>query len=429
MRGALSSLEADAIQLSAWTSIHQEGPWTVLYQLFPLSSGADGNSEYVAAISVSHDGSELLETTEKIEIRLSFPTPVQFVRDFRDMSSSRRKRNEFESSGSAIDRFTVKMVAPLKTDAAHAVSDFAAWLKGGSGFPSLIRLISSAGTLLHEFQLDEPSHPCGMAPNAHALCGVANVDDLDGPDSPGGLGSSAGSIFTWTTAPSLTINETDYVPLSTKIIFPTASWVTKVVATGGRATANFVVTKKRRLEVERDILDARELEDAVKEREAFYRSLERPLTKQERAEGLIFESHARVEAGILVERLDPILLGPTDRQRDGRNKKQVDKRAPLTLEDYENLFRLIPVPDVAKSFQTDLAFAYWRVAGPNPMLIKGISQSELIGKIGDRISDAEFNTILGTAGDSISAAAADGRLYLVDYESLSVCDQLKSVVQ
>jgi arachidonate 15-lipoxygenase len=83
-----------------------------------------------------------------------------------------------------------------------------------------------------------------------------------------------------------------------------------------------------------------------------------------------------------------------------------------TLDDFRNLFRTIGLPPVASDFGDDRAFAWLRVAGPNPvMLHRQKARDERI-----TISDAEFALVI--PGDSQDAALADGRLYLADYAIL-----------
>lgn len=82
------------------------------------------------------------------------------------------------------------------------------------------------------------------------------------------------------------------------------------------------------------------------------------------------------------------------------------------LEDYANIFKAIELPQIADDFQDDATFARLRVAGPNPMLIKGVSK--LPAKF--PLTAAQYAQVM--AGDTLSAAAKEGRLYLLDYEEL-----------
>ncbi|WP_410210130.1 lipoxygenase family protein [Aquirhabdus sp.] len=77
---------------------------------------------------------------------------------------------------------------------------------------------------------------------------------------------------------------------------------------------------------------------------------------------------------------------------------------------YKALFATVPLPPSASEFQKDDYFANLRVAGPNPVLIKGISALPS----NFPLSNAQYIQVMG-ANDSLSAAAASNRLYLLDY--------------
>ncbi|HYX18931.1 MAG TPA: lipoxygenase family protein [Nostoc sp.] len=85
-----------------------------------------------------------------------------------------------------------------------------------------------------------------------------------------------------------------------------------------------------------------------------------------------------------------------------------------SLKDYENLFPVIGVPAIAKSYQEDEVFAYTRVAGYNPVMI------ERVTSLGDRfpVTEEHYQAVMG-ADDSLAAAGQEGRLYLADYKILS----------
>ncbi|MEH1878672.1 lipoxygenase family protein [Nostoc sp.] len=84
-----------------------------------------------------------------------------------------------------------------------------------------------------------------------------------------------------------------------------------------------------------------------------------------------------------------------------------------SLKDYENLFPVIGVPAIAKTYQEDEVFAYMRVAGYNPVMIERVTSP------GDRfpVTDEHYQTVMGT-DDSLAAAGLEGRLYLADYKIL-----------
>lgn len=83
-----------------------------------------------------------------------------------------------------------------------------------------------------------------------------------------------------------------------------------------------------------------------------------------------------------------------------------------TLQDYADLFRSFGLPPIAKDFADDRVFAAMRTAGPNPVMIKRLKGLD------ERmpITNALFQE--GIPNDSLDAALAEGRLYLVDYSML-----------
>ncbi len=84
-----------------------------------------------------------------------------------------------------------------------------------------------------------------------------------------------------------------------------------------------------------------------------------------------------------------------------------------SLKDYENLFPVIGVPAIAKTYQEDEVFAYMRVAGYNPVMIERVTTP------GDRfpVTDEHYQAVMGN-DDSLAAAGLEGRLYLADYKML-----------
>ncbi|MEH1916162.1 lipoxygenase family protein [Nostoc sp.] len=84
-----------------------------------------------------------------------------------------------------------------------------------------------------------------------------------------------------------------------------------------------------------------------------------------------------------------------------------------SLKDYENLFPVIGVPAIAKTYQEDQVFAYMRVAGYNPVTIARVTTP------GDRfpVTNEHYQGVMGT-DDSLAAAGLEGRLYLADYKIL-----------
>ncbi len=86
---------------------------------------------------------------------------------------------------------------------------------------------------------------------------------------------------------------------------------------------------------------------------------------------------------------------------------------PLTIEQYESLYPLLPRPASVKHWREDWFFAWQRIAGCNPILIEGCSQLPNHFPL----SQAAF-AAAGATG-SLEAAVAEGRLFLVDYSMMA----------
>lgn len=88
------------------------------------------------------------------------------------------------------------------------------------------------------------------------------------------------------------------------------------------------------------------------------------------------------------------------------------------LADYQALFQTIPLPDIAQHFLDDDSFAQYRVAGPNPMLIKGVEQ--LPEKFA--FNNEQYQQVMGDH-DNLHRALTEHRIYLLDYEELNQLSQ------
>jgi arachidonate 15-lipoxygenase len=84
------------------------------------------------------------------------------------------------------------------------------------------------------------------------------------------------------------------------------------------------------------------------------------------------------------------------------------------LQKYVDLFRTIPKPDNLKHMFDDDLFVEYRLAGPNPTQIKGISRLPR----GWTLSDAQFNRAMESTGDSVRRALEEERVFLCDYAAL-----------
>lgn len=84
------------------------------------------------------------------------------------------------------------------------------------------------------------------------------------------------------------------------------------------------------------------------------------------------------------------------------------------LAPYDALFKTLPLPPIASSFEHDGTFARLRVAGPNPMLITGVMA--LPAKF--PLTEAQYQQVMG-ADDSLLLAGQEQRLYMLDYAELN----------
>lgn len=87
---------------------------------------------------------------------------------------------------------------------------------------------------------------------------------------------------------------------------------------------------------------------------------------------------------------------------------------PLSLDAYLALFDTLRAPGMAYQFQEDDVFARMRVAGPNSVLIKGITTLPDNFPLSDETYAAVVNN------DTLTAALSEGRVYLSDYAELDI---------
>ena len=94
------------------------------------------------------------------------------------------------------------------------------------------------------------------------------------------------------------------------------------------------------------------------------------------------------------------------------------------FESYERLFVDIPLPLISQRFQEDLIFAYMRVAGPNPLMLQQLSETDRPLQVTNEkyqqiIEEYHKQKIEGfNFSDSLEAALQEGRLYKADYSML-----------
>lgn len=83
---------------------------------------------------------------------------------------------------------------------------------------------------------------------------------------------------------------------------------------------------------------------------------------------------------------------------------------PSSIADYAKLFRKIPLPHIADVWQEDETFAWLRVAGPNPRMLRRMT--EVLEHF--PIDATRYAAVV--PGDSLPAALEQGRLFVCDWE-------------
>jgi arachidonate 15-lipoxygenase len=98
------------------------------------------------------------------------------------------------------------------------------------------------------------------------------------------------------------------------------------------------------------------------------------------------------------------------------NPRDERARRPEVLEEYAALFRAIGLPPVAADLDDDRTFAWLRVAGPNPLVLRRVTALD------DRFPVTEADFRIALPGDSLEAAGAESRLFLADYAALAAVE-------
>lgn len=86
-----------------------------------------------------------------------------------------------------------------------------------------------------------------------------------------------------------------------------------------------------------------------------------------------------------------------------------------SLRDFEALFDKVPFAGESQGILDDEEFAWLRLAGPNPTVIR----RAIALPVGFAVTDAHLRAAARDPADSLAAALADGRLYLCDYTDLA----------
>ncbi|MBE9029281.1 lipoxygenase [filamentous cyanobacterium LEGE 11480] len=82
------------------------------------------------------------------------------------------------------------------------------------------------------------------------------------------------------------------------------------------------------------------------------------------------------------------------------------------LQEYEDLFPFLPLPEVAKTYQTDQSFAEQRLSGPNPLMIAQLSAEDERAQVLNKIpsAQADFEPLF-----NVQEELAAGNIYITDY--------------
>lgn len=83
------------------------------------------------------------------------------------------------------------------------------------------------------------------------------------------------------------------------------------------------------------------------------------------------------------------------------------------LQDYAAQFSVLVPPSFSAAWEEDQAFAWLRLAGPNPMVIQGVSALPPALPL----SEADYQSVMGP--DTLQAALQEGRIFLADYAVLA----------
>jgi arachidonate 15-lipoxygenase len=118
-------------------------------------------------------------------------------------------------------------------------------------------------------------------------------------------------------------------------------------------------------------------------------------------------------AGVTAEKMHELIFSsPREIARS------LPPRSPKSWDEYRAFFATWRAPDVVAFYddpaQLDLAFAWQRVAGVNPMVLARCDR--LPDHLG--VDDARYRQVMG-ADDSLASAIAEQRLYLADYAPLA----------
>lgn len=249
-------------------------------------------------------------------------------------------------------------------------------------------------------------------------------------DTPAGQAARAAqltatrTVYTWTTdVPTL-----PGVPLATNVPKndePTVAWFVILIGVGLDIVRNALTVKLGG--VDKGELDSprAEYEAALAECDAIEASAAKIAAEHGvHSGGNIFERMiGDVEQAVAAAERDAhvaLLKGYKDRLEELMKVEEAQglgSKTPRSLDAYRALFATLPVPGVSYMFQDDAEFARLRVQGPNCMLIAAV-EGTLPANFPLRA--AQYAEVVN--GDTLEAALADGRLFMLDYKPLEVLD-------
>ena len=249
-------------------------------------------------------------------------------------------------------------------------------------------------------------------------------------DTPAGQAARAAqltatrAVYTWTTdVPTL-----PGVPLATSVPKndePTIAWFVILIGVGLGIVRNALTVKLGG--VDKGELDSprADYEAALAECDAIEASAAKIAAEHGvHSGGNIFERMiGDVEQAVAAAERDAhvaLLKGYKERLEDLMKVEEAQglgSKTPRSLDAYRALFATLPVPGISYMFQDDAEFARLRVQGPNCMLIAAV-EGTLPANF--PLSAVQYAAVVN--GDTLEAALADGRLFMLDYKPLEVLD-------
>ncbi|MEO7170386.1 MAG: lipoxygenase family protein [Sphingomonas sp.] len=236
--------------------------------------------------------------------------------------------------------------------------------------------------------------------------------------------AAACTSYVWTTeVPTL-----PGVPLAATVPSndePTIPWFLILIAVGLKIARNVIAVKLAGLGQGAFDTAPEDLADALSRCDAIEASATHIAQHHTVQTGSSFLARSAADAAIAVEYVEhdahlALLKSYAGELRDiaalgGNERLGIDGTTAASLDAYRALFDTIPVPGFAYIFEEDDQFARLRVAGPNAMLLRGISALPA----NFPVTAKQYEAAIGL-GDTLERALAEGRVYLSDYAELAV---------